>query len=199
MPRPPLPRTICGRPCASRYKPSGIPARFLREVVLGYDELEALRLADLEGMYHEKAAEGMGISRPTFGRLVSQARRKVADALFHGHSLVFEGGPFALAPGPWYRCGDCGQEWQAPAGGVSAAEPCSACGSEDVDAAPPTPGPTPGPGPGPQGRGGGGGRRGRSAGGHRGNGGGAGQGGGGRGGRGGRGQGGGGNRSSQVT
>ncbi|MFH1570976.1 MAG: DUF134 domain-containing protein [Gemmatimonadota bacterium] len=136
MSRPPLPRTICGRPRASRYKPSGIPARFLAEVTLGLDEMEALRLADLEGLYQEAAAGRMGISRPTFGRLVAAARRKVADALFHGKSLAFEGGPVAVGPGPWWRCGRCGQQWQAvpPAASPNQAESavCIACGSDQV-------------------------------------------------------------------
>jgi hypothetical protein len=97
----------------------------------------------------------MGISRPTFGRLVTEARRKVADALFHGHVLAFGGGPFALAPGPWYRCGGCGQEWRAPDPDRSASQPCGACGSQDVAAAPPVPNPnTLGPGGGGRGRGG---------------------------------------------
>jgi predicted DNA-binding protein (UPF0251 family) len=59
----------------------------LEEVVLGLDEVEALRLADLNGLYQEKAAEQMKISRPTFSRIVEQARRKVADALIHGKAL----------------------------------------------------------------------------------------------------------------
>lgn len=164
MPRPPLTRTICRRPGVTRYKPSGVPARLLQEVVLGYDEIEALRLADLEGLYQEQAAEQMGISRPTFGRLVAEARRKVADALLHGHALAFEGGPFALAPGPWHRCGGCGQEWQAPASGETA-RPCNACGSDDVAATPPTS--SPHLESRPQGRGGGGGRQGSGAGGGR--------------------------------
>ncbi|MFH1568699.1 MAG: DUF134 domain-containing protein [Gemmatimonadota bacterium] len=138
MSRPPLPRTICGRPRASRYKPSGVPARFLEEVTLGFDEMEALRLADLEGLYQEEAAGRMGISRPTFGRLVGEARRKVADALFHGKSLVFGGGPVAMGPGPWWRCGRCGQQWQAapPAAAPSRSESavCIACGSDQVAA-----------------------------------------------------------------
>lgn len=51
------------------------------------DELEAIRLADYEGFYHEKAAEHMGISRPTFGRILDGARRKVADAIINGKAL----------------------------------------------------------------------------------------------------------------
>ena len=56
------------------------------------DEFEAIRLADLEGLYQEQAAERMNVSRQTFGRIVEAARRKVAQALFDGLALRIEGG-----------------------------------------------------------------------------------------------------------
>jgi predicted DNA-binding protein (UPF0251 family) len=59
----------------------------LDEVVLAPDETEALRLADLEGLYHADAARQMGISRQTFGKIVAQARKKVATALIGGKAL----------------------------------------------------------------------------------------------------------------
>jgi predicted DNA-binding protein (UPF0251 family) len=51
------------------------------------DELETIRLADFEGLYHEQAAEQMNISRATFGRILDSARRKVADAIINGKAL----------------------------------------------------------------------------------------------------------------
>jgi predicted DNA-binding protein (UPF0251 family) len=51
------------------------------------DELEALRLADVEGLYQEEAARQMNVSRATFGRIVEEAHRKVADAILHGKAL----------------------------------------------------------------------------------------------------------------
>jgi len=92
MPRPCCPRHIDIRPCAAYFKPAGIPARLLEEVVLTLDELESLRLADLEAMYQKEAAERMKISRSTFSRIVEAARRKVADALINGKVLRLEGG-----------------------------------------------------------------------------------------------------------
>jgi len=56
------------------------------------DEFEAIRLADLDGLYQEKAAEQMNVSRPTFSRIVESAHRKLADALVHGKALVIGGG-----------------------------------------------------------------------------------------------------------
>ena len=59
-------------------------------MLLQADEFEALRLADLEGEYHAQAAEKMGISRQTFGRILSSARHKTALALVKGYALQLE-------------------------------------------------------------------------------------------------------------
>jgi predicted DNA-binding protein (UPF0251 family)/predicted Fe-Mo cluster-binding NifX family protein len=77
-------------------KPAGIPARDLAELRLGLDEAEAIRLADLEGLYQEAAARSMGVSRQTFGRIVESARRKVADAILNGKALRIEGGEVSI-------------------------------------------------------------------------------------------------------
>jgi predicted DNA-binding protein (UPF0251 family) len=65
----------------------------LEEVVMALDEFEAMRLADLDGLYQEQAAEQMRVSRTTFSRIIDSAHRKVADALVHGKALRIEGGP----------------------------------------------------------------------------------------------------------
>ncbi|HRY43726.1 MAG TPA: DUF134 domain-containing protein [Thermoanaerobaculia bacterium] len=93
MPRPCCRRRIAGAPPAAVFKPAGIPGRLLEEIVLGLDGLEAIRLADLEGLYQEEAAARMGVSRATFGRIVAEARRRVAEALVEGKLLRIEGGP----------------------------------------------------------------------------------------------------------
>ena len=93
MPRPYCCRRIAGRPVASIFKPIGIPIDELEEVVMTLDEFEALRLSDLESLYQEQAAERMGVSRPTFARVVDSAHRKLADVLVHGKALRIEGGP----------------------------------------------------------------------------------------------------------
>ena len=93
MPRPYCQRRIAGRPAASVFKPLGVPLRELDGIVMTLDEFEAIRLADLGGLYQEQAAAQMGVSRPTFSRIVDSAHRKVADALVHGRALHIEGGP----------------------------------------------------------------------------------------------------------
>lgn len=92
MPRPCCRRQIGFVPGVTYFKPAGVPLRELEEAVLALDEVEALRLADLNGLYQEEAAEKMKISRPTFSRIVEGARRKVADALINGKALRMEGG-----------------------------------------------------------------------------------------------------------
>jgi predicted DNA-binding protein (UPF0251 family) len=96
MPRPCCQRRIGFAPDATYFKPAGVPLRTLEEVVLTLDELEALRLADLNGLYHEQAADQMKVSRATFGRIVEVARKKVADALINGKALRIEGGPVVM-------------------------------------------------------------------------------------------------------
>lgn len=54
------------------------------------DELEALKLCDLEGLFQEQAGERMGVSRGTVQRLLASARQKTADALVSGSALIFE-------------------------------------------------------------------------------------------------------------
>ncbi len=90
MPRPPCPRTIAHRPPSHYFKPAGIPLRELTEIELGADELEALRLADHEGLYRVDAAARMGVSRQTFDRILRRARQQVARALVLGQALRLE-------------------------------------------------------------------------------------------------------------
>ncbi|BDU73565.1 hypothetical protein METEAL_27390 [Mesoterricola silvestris] len=70
----------------------------LEEVTLGFEELEALRLAHQEGLYQQAAAERMGVSRATFGRVLDAAHRKVTEALVGGLALRIEGGAYTVDP-----------------------------------------------------------------------------------------------------
>ncbi len=74
------------------FKPQGIPLAQLKESVVTEDGLEAIRLADVEGLYHDEAARRMGVSRATFGRVLESARRAVGDAITGGKALRIEGG-----------------------------------------------------------------------------------------------------------
>jgi predicted DNA-binding protein (UPF0251 family) len=87
MARPLKQRCINCVPAASYFKPAGIPLRELEEIVLSMDELEAMRLTDLEGLYQAEVAEKMGVSRQTIGNTLNSVHRKLADALLNGKAL----------------------------------------------------------------------------------------------------------------
>jgi predicted DNA-binding protein (UPF0251 family) len=114
------------------FHPAGIPARELVEIVLTLDEFEAIRLADLEGLYQEQAAERMSVSRPTFGRILAAAHRKVAEALAHGKTLKIEGGTIRMERLRSPRCecprcrstGDVGGVGEKSASMDAEAPPC---------------------------------------------------------------------------
>lgn len=123
-------RIINGRPITNIFKPAGIPQRELDEVVLALDELEALRLADFEGLYQEEAAKRMGISRQTFGNIIESARKKVADVLVNGKSLRIEGGCVDM-PGTPFVCPACHKQWNMPSDST-VPHNCPHCGSSHV-------------------------------------------------------------------
>jgi uncharacterized protein len=110
------------------FKPAGVPALLLEEIVLSLDEFEAIRLADLEGLYHEQAAERMNISRQTFGRIVEEARGKIARVLVEGLALRIEGGEIEMAEQRTFRCQQCGHTWSVPFG-TGRPDDCPACES----------------------------------------------------------------------
>lgn len=131
------------------FKPLGVPASELEEILLSVDEMEAVRLADLEGMYQEQAAEKMNISRQTFGNIIQSAHRKIADFLVNGKVLRIEGGTLTMEERK-FKCAKCGHEWGRPFG-TPRPEQCPQCGNSDLHrtgAADPgaTPGKTPGRG-----------------------------------------------------
>jgi predicted DNA-binding protein (UPF0251 family) len=103
----------------------------LEEVVLWLDELEALRLADFEGMYQEDAAKRMNISRPTFTRIIESARKKVAEVLLKGKALKLEGGNVTLANMRHFCCSDCQHNWELPYG-TGRPNECPLCKSKNI-------------------------------------------------------------------
>ncbi len=90
MPRPNKPRRIRHNPAVTYFKPQGIPLRQLESIELGLDEVEAIRLADLEELSHEEVGEKMEISRATVGRILARARSKMALALTTGLAIRIE-------------------------------------------------------------------------------------------------------------
>ena len=92
MARPVKCRKICCGQDSLCFAPLGAKAGRLREIVMTLDELEAVRLVDLEKKYHAEAAVSMGVSRQTLGNIVESARAKMAEAVINGKVLAIRGG-----------------------------------------------------------------------------------------------------------
>ena len=106
MPRPKKNRKISHPPLMQGFKPFGIPRSRLGAVTLLYDEYEAIRLLDYEGLNQDQAAERMNVSRPTLTRIYEQARKIIAQALVEGQMINIEGGN-VLFDKEWFRCRRC--------------------------------------------------------------------------------------------
>jgi predicted DNA-binding protein (UPF0251 family)/predicted Fe-Mo cluster-binding NifX family protein len=98
MSRPFKCRCVAFVPNVTYFKPAGVPLKSLKEVRLSVEEVEALRLKEIEGLDQEEGAVRMSISRPTFQRILTSARHKVADALLTGKAIRIEGGNFQVLP-----------------------------------------------------------------------------------------------------
>lgn len=82
---------VCG--CRFRgkaFKPTGVPMSDVESITLSRDELETLKLCDLDGLTQEQAGVKMGVSRGTVQRILTSARKKVATALAQGRAIIFE-------------------------------------------------------------------------------------------------------------
>ncbi|MEW6406184.1 MAG: DUF134 domain-containing protein [Chloroflexota bacterium] len=132
MPRPRKRRRVWHEPQPAIFKPVGVPLDQLKSISLLHEELEALRLVDLEGQYQETAAEQMNVSRSTLQRIVTEARAKVVQALTEGAALHIEGGTFRVAT-KWWQCSECGHYWEIEHGsGQSAPARCPSCGGHEI-------------------------------------------------------------------
>ncbi|MBU4201779.1 MAG: DUF134 domain-containing protein [Candidatus Altiarchaeales archaeon] len=96
MPRPRRCRRIASEPSICAFKPVGVRECELDEAILTMDEFEALRLKDFERMDQEEAAKMMGISQPTFNRIINCARGKISDALVNCKMIRIEGGDYEV-------------------------------------------------------------------------------------------------------
>ncbi|MBW1903235.1 MAG: DUF134 domain-containing protein [Deltaproteobacteria bacterium] len=96
MPRPRKPRFVQGGPMANIFKPMGIPTTDLEEIVLPIEGLEALRLSDLERLDQQTAADRMNVSRPTFSRVLAEARILISEALVMGKMIRIQGGIYTM-------------------------------------------------------------------------------------------------------
>jgi len=96
MPRPRRIRRIFFDPRITYFKPAGISLAYLQDSILTKEELESIRLIDLENISQSKAGKKMKISQPTLSRLLTSARKKIADALINAKAIKIQGGNFKM-------------------------------------------------------------------------------------------------------
>ena len=135
MPRPVKWRRIEHLPTVTFFVPAEEASPSVPENVLKLEELEAIRLKDLEGLEQSECADRMEISRPTFQRILLSAREKIADSLVNGKSIHVVGGHFTQNI-CLMKCMDCGNEWSDSFENMRAGKmrgtPCPECGSDNT-------------------------------------------------------------------
>jgi predicted DNA-binding protein (UPF0251 family) len=99
-------RRIGSPPVLKGYKPIGVPFIETDTISVLYEEYEAIRLVDYEGLSHEEAAGMMNISRPTFTRIYNSCLKKIASGFTEGKSIIIEGGDVEFDR-QWFRCNYC--------------------------------------------------------------------------------------------
>jgi len=87
MPRPKIPRRLQFHPEVIYFKPRGVPLSLLEEVILNPDELEALKLHNVDRLDQTASADKMGISQSTFCRIIDTAHQKISSALINGKAI----------------------------------------------------------------------------------------------------------------
>ncbi|MEA1969720.1 MAG: DUF134 domain-containing protein [Thermodesulfobacteriota bacterium] len=114
MVRPVINRKVGYKPEVSYFKPRGIPMTDLLEVSLTIDEREAIRLADFEGFSHDDGGQYMGVSRATFGRILRNARKNIADAIINGKAINVHGGHYEMVipDRRLVQCLSCRHKWK---------------------------------------------------------------------------------------
>jgi predicted DNA-binding protein (UPF0251 family) len=123
MPRPRRFRNISQNPQIRCFKPEKESQNDLQPIEILIDEFEAIRLRDYHNIQQKRSAEIMGISQPTFHRTLNSARKKIANALINGNSLIIVGDGRLN----YYECYECGFEWEN-----SQYDKCPDCASSNI-------------------------------------------------------------------
>lgn len=126
-------RRVLNPPSIKGFVPLDMDSKKLdtsQEIVLHFEEYEALRLCDHEMHTHEEAAMVMGVSRPTFTRIYASVRRKIAQAFVEGLQITIEGGKVYF-DSDWYQCASCKSTFNNPKKEEEITQ-CPLCGSKEI-------------------------------------------------------------------
>lgn len=127
------PRKILSPPLVKGFRPYGPDLKVNQQepVSILFEEYEALRLCDFDMLNHHQASEVMGVSRPTFTRIYSSVRQKIARAFVEGRQIAIEGGKVYFDTS-WLNCNSCGCFFNNP-GLENEIHQCPLCGSADIN------------------------------------------------------------------
>jgi predicted DNA-binding protein (UPF0251 family) len=129
LPRPIKPRKIAFVPQNNYFVPANKPKCELEVITLKLEELEAMRLKDIQKLSQEECAGEMHVSRQTFQLIIDEARRKVSEALTEGKAISIEGGNYTFNICK-YECKDCGNIFSEPY--ENEIHKCPKCDSREV-------------------------------------------------------------------
>lgn len=129
MARPVKIRKVEFFPETSYFMPVGKPKCQVEETYLKVEELEAMRLKDIENLNQEECAVKMGVSRQTFQNIIDSARKKVAIALTEGRAISIVGGNYTSKHCS-FTCKVCGLEYELKY--EQDKVKCPSCGSEEI-------------------------------------------------------------------
>lgn len=130
MPRRRRLRKVVAPPGFKGFKPYGVFKSSNDMVELLYEEYEALKLSDYDGLNHASAAGLMGVSRPTFARIYESARKKIAQALVENKEIKAVYGN-ALLDKHWFLCKDCHARFTIPQSITQ--QNCALCSSNNIE------------------------------------------------------------------
>lgn len=128
MPRPKRLRKVVAPPSFKGFKPYGCVKKKQKVCELFYEEYEAIKLADYDSLNQQEAAEVMGVSRPTFARIYTSARQKMAIALVEAREIKTAFG-HAFFDKDWFQCKQCHSKFNIPK--EVDHQHCPLCHSED--------------------------------------------------------------------
>lgn len=104
--------------------------------VLLLEEVEAIRLKDLEGLEQAECAERMEVSRPTFQRILLSAREKIADGMINGKAIHIAGGNYTRNICS-VMCEECNENWKESFENLQQIKEgtyiCPTCGSTKIN------------------------------------------------------------------
>ncbi|MFX1365383.1 MAG: DUF134 domain-containing protein [Promethearchaeota archaeon] len=102
-------------------------------ITLTIAEFEAMRLKHYLNLNQKAAAERMGISQPTFSRILESAHKKNTLALIEGKAIKVYGGNFDYKLSfKGYGCLNCNHEWEDPTASKDTKVNCVKCNSGNV-------------------------------------------------------------------